>query len=401
MNVYVARQPILDIYNQVVAYELLFRNNNNNFSEIMDSSLATLDVIKNSFSVVGTEKLTDGKTAFINFDENLIKSNFIENLPKNLVIEILENIEPDKEIIKACKTLKEKGYTLALDDFIYNEKYKELINYVDIIKVDFIITKGIERKKVIELVNNNNIRFLAEKVETIEDYKQAVEYGYSLFQGYYFCKPAVITGKDMDVYQFTYLKLLNELNKEEIDIEKIEKDIKSDLSLSYKLLMLVNSAYYGLKNKITSIKKGVVTIGTNELKKWLYVITLKSISKDKPEEIVRMSLARAYFGELIIKISKQKINPFDMFLTGLLSMIDILTNREMKEVISNLPLSNEVKHALLGEDNFLNKILKLEKFYENADWEKVENLSKELGINKVTLNESYMKSIELVRETLM
>lgn len=401
MYAYIARQPILNAKNKVIAYELLFRNNCVNVSKIEDSSLATLQVIKNFYSVVGKDTLTDRKPAFINFDENLLKSKLIENLPKDVVVEILESVEPTEEIVSICKSLKENGYILALDDFQYNDKYKQILEYIDIIKVDFMITKGMERKKLIEKVNKNKIRYLAEKVETLKDYKEASLYGYSMFQGYYFCKPVVVSVKDINVYQFTYLKLIEELNKEEIDIEKIEKDIKNDLSLSYKLLMLVNSAYYGLKTKVTSIKKAIMLIGTGELKKWLYVITLKSINRDKPDEIIKMSLIRADFGEMLIKNGKLKANPSDMFLTGLFSMIDVLTESNMKQVLKGLPVSLQVKAALTGEGNILKRILDLEIFYEKADWEEVKNLSEALGLSQEIVNECYMKAIENLSQIIM
>ncbi|MFA6941707.1 MAG: HDOD domain-containing protein [Clostridiaceae bacterium] len=401
MYAYIARQPILNAKNKVIAYELLFRNNFVNVSKIEDSSLATLQVIKNFYSVVGKDTLTDRKPAFINFDENLLKSKLIENLPKDVVVEILESVEPTEEIVSICKSLKENGYILALDDFQYDDKYIEILEYIDIIKVDFMITKGLERKQLIEKVNKDKIKYLAEKVETLQDYKEAAELGFSMFQGYYFCRPVIVSVKDINVYQFTYLKLIEELNKEEIDIEKIEKDIKNDLSLSYKLLMLVNSAYYGLKTKVTSIKNAIMLIGAGELKKWLYVITLKSINKDKPDEIIKMSLIRAYFGEILVKREKLKVNPSDMFLTGLFSMIDVLTESSMEQVLKSLPISLQVKSALTGEDNILRSILDLEMFYEKADWEGVKNLSEALDLNQEIINESYMKAIENLSQIIM
>lgn len=400
MYEYIARQPIMNIKNQVSAYELLFRNSQVNASSIENSSLATLQVIKNFYSVAGKEILTNGKPAFINFDGNLLKSKLIENLPKDIVIEILEDTEPDEEIINACKSLKEKGYTLALDDFVYDDKYRDILEYIDIIKVDFIITKGIERKEIIEKVNNKRIKYLAEKVEVIQDYIQAADYGYSLFQGYYFCRPTVVSLREIDVYQFAYLKLINELNKEEIDIDKIENDIKSDLSLSYKLLVLVNSAHYGLKTKVTSIKRAILVIGTSELKKWLYVITLKSVNKDKPEEIIRMSLIRGYFGESLVKKGKLKINSFDMFITGLFSMIDVLTESDMKQVLLRLPVSPEVKSALTGVDNLLKNILDLEIYYEKADWNNVKSLSEALKLNQDIINGCYVNAIENLNQII-
>ena len=187
METFVARQPILDKNNKVIAFELLFRDSNLNTYNYHDGDDATLAVIRNSYFDIGMNKIIGNKIAFINFTANLLKSDIVNMLnSESVIIEILENIEPDDEIIDACKRLKEKGFMIALDDFIFDEKYRKLVELADIIKIDFRITKGIERKNIITRINSKNVKFLAEKVETMEEFKEAVSYGYSLFQGYYF-----------------------------------------------------------------------------------------------------------------------------------------------------------------------------------------------------------------------
>lgn len=201
MNTFIATQPIFDTNQNVIAYELLFRGDsvNNEFNNI-DGDIATSNVIINSISVIGLSNLTNGKKAFINFTENLILDDTAYVLPKEyVIIEILENVPPSKEIIKACKRLKAKGYTLALDDFVLIDNLKELIKLADLIKIDFTITKGDERKKVIDkiLQINNKVKFLAEKIETKEEFNEASMMGYSFFQGYFFSKPTIFRGTDL------------------------------------------------------------------------------------------------------------------------------------------------------------------------------------------------------------
>lgn len=399
MDVYVARQAIFNNKKKVIAYELLFRDSTVNAFSNSDSSGATLKLIKNSFSVIGLDQLTSGKKAFINFDYNLIKSGIIETLPKELIIvEILETVVPNKEIIEACKILKGKGYTLALDDFEYSDDYKDLFKYIDIIKVDFIITKDIERKNIIKRVNNKNIKFLAEKVETEEEYLEAISYGYSFFQGYFFCKPTIISGQEILAYNFTYLKLINELNSDEVNLNYVEHLIKSDISLSYKLLKLVNSAHYGFKTGITSIRQTIVLIGAKDLKRWLFIITLQSIDEKETDEIIKMSLIRAVFGELLIKKTKHKNEYFEMFLTGLFSMIDVLLSRPMKEVIKELPISKEAKEALMGKENVLSEILKLVIHYERGSWNEVNLLIDKNQLDKDQVSSSYLEALKWSKE---
>lgn len=395
MDVYVARQAIFNTNKEVIAYELLFRNNNINRFISIENSNPTLNVIRNSFSVIGFDKVTEGKRAFINFDEELIKLGFIEAFPKECIaIEVLETVNPDNRVIECCKRLKEKGYIIALDDFQYNKKFDELIEYADIIKVDFLLTKGRERKEIMNRIKNKNIKFLAEKVETEEDYKEAVGYGYSYFQGYFFCKPVIISGKDISGYKLTYINLINELEKDDINIENIENLIKSDVSLSYKLLKAVNSAQYSFKREITSIREAIMIIGTQELKKWIFIITLQNIAEGSVDELVKLSLIRASFGELLSKKIQTKVSSFDVFLTGMFSLMDALMNMPIEKILSELPVSEYVKEALLEKDNIVAELLKLVISYENGDWETVNELVEEFRLDEEFVSHCYLEAVQ-------
>ncbi|WP_298840461.1 EAL and HDOD domain-containing protein [Clostridium sp.] len=227
MNVFLARQPILDKFNKLLGYELLFRNSEKNVYQAEDGDKATIEVIKNSFVNIGIQEVTGGKKAFINFTENILKSDIFKVLPpETVIIEILEDIEPTDEIIELCKNLKKQGYLIALDDFVYSSKYIKLIEVVDIIKVDFKITKGYERRKVIEKVNSKHIKFIAEKVEDMEEFNQAVSFGYTYFQGYYFSRPLIVSGKRISENKIVNIMLLQEINSGSFDIDKIEGLIK-------------------------------------------------------------------------------------------------------------------------------------------------------------------------------
>lgn len=395
MNVYVARQAIFDENRQVVAYELLFRSNDANKFTSVEGLNPTLDVIKNSFSVIGFDKLTEGKKAFINFDEELLKSEIVQMLPKNCItIEVLETVEPSHSIIESCKKLKELGYTIALDDFEYSSKYDELLKYVDIIKVDFILTKGKERNRIIEIIKNKNIKFLAEKVETEEEYREALEYGYSYFQGYFFCKPIVLSSKEIPIHKFTYFKLIRELNKKNISIADIESLVKSDLSLSYKLLKIVNSAHYGVKTEIKSIRNAIMIIGLKELKRWIFIITLKNVNEKGEEELLKMSLLRAYFGELLARKTDLKAEKFDVFLTGLFSLIDALMNQPLNEILNELPVSKNVKEALLTNNNELWGLMEVVIKYEKGEFEEVTKLVKAIGLDEGFVSCCYIEALE-------
>ncbi|MGK0464932.1 EAL and HDOD domain-containing protein [Clostridium sp.] len=395
MDVFLARQPILDKYNRLFGYELLFRNSEQNRYQSEDGDLATIDVIKNTFINMGIENVTGHKKAFINFTENILKSDIFTVLsPKSVIIEILEDIKPTQEILELCRNLKAQGYIIALDDFVYSSQYTKLIEFADIIKVDFQITKGYERKRVIQKVNSENIVFIAEKVETIEDFNEAVEYGYTYFQGYYFSKPLILKGKRISENKDIYLEILKEINRDSCNIDSIENLIKRDLSLSFKLLKRINSANYAFRSEIKSINQALALIGEKEVKQWLYLVAFQTLAEDKPEIIVINSLTRARFSELIASEIGTGINSFNAYLIGMLSMIDLLLDRPLEQLLQELLLPTEVKDTLNGvNNNKYTKLFSLIKAYEKGQWDAVSKISKQLNLIENCLPDAYYEAI--------
>jgi EAL and modified HD-GYP domain-containing signal transduction protein len=399
VDVFLARQPILDRYNRLFGYELLFRNSEQNRYQNEDGDSATIDVIKNTFINIGIENVTGHRKAFINFTENILKSDIFTVLsPKSVIIEILEDIKPTQEILELCRNLKARGYVIALDDFVYSSKYTKLTELADIIKVDFQITKGYERKRVIEKVNSENIVFLAEKVETIEDFNEAVKYGYTYFQGYYFSKPLILKGKRISENKAIYLELLKEINSDSCNIDSIENLIKRDLSLSFKLLKRINSANYAFRSEIKSINQALALIGEKEIKQWLYLVAFHTLGEDKPEIIVINSLTRARFSELIANKIGTEINSFSAYLIGMLSMVDLLLDRPLDHLLQELLLPIEVKNTLNGvNDNKYTKLFNLIKAYEKGEWDEVSRISKQLNLVENCLPDAYYEAINYAK----
>lgn len=400
MENFIARQPIFNRKNEVFAYELLFRNSHINEYVGIDGDDSTRNVISNAFYSFGIKNITNGKKAFINFTENLIKEGVATILPSDyLVIEILEDVEPTEEIINACKILKEKGYILALDDFIFHNKYKELIKLADIIKIDFSITKGEERKNIVKRLKcNNQIKFLAEKVETIEEYNEALSYGYEYFQGYYFSKPRILFSKAINTNKHIALKILNKINKNEIDFDEIESLILKDLGLSYKLLKLINSAYIGIRYKTNNIRYALTFLGEKEIIKWFYVVLLNDLKQDNPEELINLGLLRAKFCENICNNSKHKNQGFLAYITGMFSVMEAILNMPIDSIVQELYLPEEVKDALISKNNSLSDILTLVICYEKGDWNKVLDLAEQLAINPDIITRTYLDSLEWIKD---
>jgi len=396
MEVFVARQPIFDRKQKVYAYELLFRSGfEQNFFDNSDGDASSKQVLTNSFLSIGMDTMTNGKKAFVNFTRKLLLDQVASIFPKDLmVVEILEDIEPDDEMVSACKKLKDLGYLLVLDDFVFAPGYENLINLVDIIKVDFIQTQGTERGTVIHDVGASRIEYLAEKVETQEDFEQAVDLGYSYFQGYYFSKPQIIAGHDVPAHKLNYLQILNEINQPEVDFDELEKVFKQDLSLSYKLLNYMNSVHFGFKNKIRSIKHALSLLGIDESKKWLSLFALQIIGKDKSEELLSMSLIRANSCEMIAPLIGCKNRASELFLMGLFSMIDALLDQPLEGILAKLPLADDIKKALLGEKNQMREVFELVVNYEKGDWVNFSEYAARLSVKETELIDIFQMALE-------
>ncbi len=396
MDIFVARQPIFDRNNTVVAYELLFRNGYENFYKNLNGNDKTLNVIANSFYTFDFKSVIDNKKAFINFTEKLIKEEIATILPcEYVVIEILENIEPTEEFIIACKKLKEKGFILALDDFVFDKKYTKLIELVDIIKIDFTITKGDDRRKIFKVTKiNKKIKFLAEKVENIDEYNEALELGYTYFQGYYFSKPIMLSGKNIPVNKENAFKIMKLINKEDFDFNDLEALIIKDVGLSYKMIKLINSSAYCIKNKVSSIKYAITLLGKKEIVKWLYVVLLNDLKGNKTNELIKVSLQRAKFCELICENSIYKDKKLFGYMVGLLSVIDAILDCPIELVVKDLYLVNEIKDGLINENDPLNIILNLTISYEKGQWEKVSHYTKIIEFDIEKMPKIYLESLE-------
>ena len=393
---FVARQPIFDKEENVCAYELLYRDGfENAYNPDIDGGEATSQVLTSSFGVIGIEEITNGHRAFVNFTEKLLVDEVATVFnPNTLVVEILEDIEPSAEIIKACNKLKEKGYTIALDDFIFDPKYLDLINVADIIKVDFMISSQEERNRLVHIAESKDIDLLAEKVETREELEEAKEMGYSYFQGYFFSKPVILKGDDLPVYPTNYFRVLNELNTAEPDLDEISQAIERDMSLSYKLLRLINSAIFCLREEINSIKQALVLLGLDEVKKWFNLIIINELSDNDDEEAIKLSLLRARFAELLAANLDVDNEKHKFFLMGLFSLIDVLMNRSLEELLEELPIAQEIKDGLLGQGGLYASVFSVMIAYEKGQWNKVQAFLEEYNLEEELIAESYLQSIE-------
>lgn len=393
MDIFIARQGIYDKNGKVVAYELLYRNSmENSYNPLIEDEVSTYKVIEN-ISSFGLDILTNKKRAFVNFSEALIMKDIATLLPKeNVVIEVLETVNPSEEIINKLLSLKDLGYYIALDDVVEVEHIVKFIGVIDIVKVDFRLATSEARKKIAYICNKYNIDMLAEKVETSEELNEAKELGYIYFQGYYYSKSSIFLGKDIAVKNTSIFMLLVELIKENYDIDKVEYIMKTDVALTYKFLKFINSSYFNFLQEIKSIRQAIILIGREELRKWLSILTvveMSSINSGYANSII----IRAKFCEEISNIISSNYAP-QAFMVGLFSNMHQMIEKNIDYVVKELPLNSEIKNALLGEQNVLKDILDLALAYEKVDSDKITEMRKKMSINEDLLWRIYSKSIE-------
>lgn len=394
MDVFLARQPIFDSEQRVSAYEILYRSGLVNNFDGIDGDEASREVIFNTFQTFGIENLTNAKPVFINFTESLINDETATLFSKDLlVVEILENVLPSEQVIENSRSLKEMGYKIALDDFIYKPEYEELIELADIIKIDFLLSDKEEIKRLSRDLKNRNIELLAEKVETREDFEYAKKLGFSLFQGFFFSKPEIVISKKIQPIKATCLQLVSKVNEKEIDFGKIANIVSMDLSLTYNLLKLVNSAAFGFRYRIKSVKHAVVALGEREIKKWIYLVVVNTIGEDEPDELTRLSLIRARFAELIAINTRYKKQSEEMFLLGLFSLLDVILRRPIREVLDEVKASNVIKDALIDGNGEIGIIYKMIIAYEKAEWDEVLLYAESLDIDCYLIVKAYMDAL--------
>ena len=394
MNIFIARQPIFDRKNRIYGYELLFRQNSNNCFIPIHDDIATKELIYNAFLVFGLDNLTDGTQAFINCSKELLCADLLGLLPKEkVVIEVLERGKATPATKEACERFRTQGYKLALDDFVLDEDNLPLLGLTNILKIEFPSVKPETQAALIKKYQGK-VLFLAEKIETREDYLKALGLGYSLFQGYFFSKPAMVKSKDIKSINSNLLCIMNELNQPEPSYFKISDIIESDLGLSYKLLRLANSVYIGAKYKVKSITQALNLLGTREMYQWISLMMLRDMQTNENEELIKQSLIRGKLMHMLaLELSRGKDHA-DYFFAGIFSLIDIILNKSFDELLVGLPLSGSVKKTLLGEKNDMRALLDYITSVERADWAKLESFTIMRSVGTVRFMELYVSAMK-------
>ena len=384
----VGRQAIFDREMEIFGYELLYRDGTGNSANIMDGDEATAKVMVNTFLELGIDQIAGNAQVFLNLTANFFLGRHYEVLPtKNVILEVLETIDPTPSVLEALVQARNNGYHIALDDFILRESHRVLLEHADLVKVDVLALTREELKEQVAMFRDYPVRLLAEKVEDPEMYEQCLVLGFDYFQGYFFCKPQVMEGVSLSSNRMSVVLLLAKLQDPLIELHELNDLVKNDVALSVKLLRYVNSASVGLPRSVDSISQAIGLVGTERMRQWASLLVLAQTG-DKPSELMRVALIRAQMCESLCPL--YGLPAGQGFTVGLFSVLDAYFDCEMKQLVADLPLASEILDALLKREGVLGTLLEGILAYEQGDWESQAIKSVETD----TLNSAYWESIE-------
>lgn len=392
---FLGRQPIIDKDHNLFGHELLFRSGLEN-AYSGDPEAATRDVIDHYLLLTSTSA---SDISFVNCTREALVSGIVTLLPSaSTVLEILETVEPDPELLDVCVELKKNGYRFALDDFMPDGLHHPFLPIADFIKIDFLASDVNARGKTYALAASYRVRFIAEKVETAAEVKAARDEGCDLFQGYFFSKPTVLQTKVVPQNYLTHLQLLAALAEPPADLSEIERLVMSDASVCYRLLRLVNSALYGLPTHIASIRGALIMVGEKEFRKMVTIALVSAAKAGQSEYATKMALQRARFCELLAPSINE--SPSKLYLLGMLSLLDVILDIPMAQLLETMPVDSEMKAALLGEHNGLSLSLELVRCHETADWACFEDIRKALRLDEPKTSMIYVDAVHWAEKIL-
>ncbi|MFN2309778.1 MAG: EAL and HDOD domain-containing protein [Gammaproteobacteria bacterium] len=366
-DIYLGRQPIFDRDLNVFAYELLFRSGLQNCAGDIDGDQATSQVIVNAFIEIGLEPIVGPHRAFINMTRNFVTATTPLCFPKDrVVLEVLEDIRPDAEVIAGVQALVAQGYSIALDDFIFDEALRPLVELADIIKIDLMNLSREELAEHVRLLRGYRAKLLAEKIETQADFEHCKQLGFDYFQGYFLSRPNIVQGTQLPPNRLAVLQLLAKLQDPQTDAADIETLISQDIALSYKLLRYINSAFFAFPKQIESIRQAVVYLGSRAIKTWVTLLVVAGLS-NKPAELITQAMQRAKMCELLAKAAKRPHGEV-YFTVGLFSLLEALMDTPLEKILDSLPFTADIRLALLRQEGPYGEALRCCIAYEQGDF---------------------------------
>lgn len=385
---FVGRQPIVDEKGCLFGYELLSRPKPANVPP-SDPEAATREIVE-YWSMLLTHR--GDVPAFVNCTRASLIDGAVTLLPSsNTVLEILEDIEADPELIAACSALRKQGYRFALDDFSPHPSRAPLIELADLIKIDFLASDAKARREIYSMARGARIRFLAEKIETREERATALAEGCSVFQGYFFSRPVTVASRALPQNHLVYLWLLAALRRHPADLDEIERLVMADATLAYRVLRLANSVLHALQHDITTVRRALLMVGDDAMRRMVSVALASSLAGHRSSPLLSMALVRARFCELLA--ARIGAAPDELYLLGLLSLLDVLLETPIESILKVLPISSEMKSALAGQPSPQLVPLRLVCCLETCDWPQCEAIAHAAGLSEHAVAGLYLEAV--------
>jgi EAL and modified HD-GYP domain-containing signal transduction protein len=388
-DIFVGRQPIYDAGLNVVAYELLFRAGRHETADVQDADHATTQVILNTFMEIGLERIVGTAPAFFNLTREFVVGGLpFPAAPEQVGLEILEDIDIDDELIQGTRKLAERGYTILLDDFVYHESLRPLVDLADIVKIDVLALGREETARHVEILREYDVKLLAEKVETQEEFEYYQALGFEYYQGFFFCRPKVVSGRRIPINKLAVLQLLAKVQDPRVEFEELEDLISQDVSLSFRMLKLINSAQFALRKKVESLRQALVILGLRAIRNWISLLALAKV-EGKPNELLVVALIRGKMCELLARAGGRR-DAETFFTVGLFSVLDAMLDQPLVEVVASLPLAEEINQGLLRHQGPHGNALACAIAYERGDWAHTQCM----GVSEHDIQSAYLEALD-------
>ena len=393
-TVFIGRQPILDKNQLIIGYELLFRRSASAATaEVVDDIQASSRVLMNTVSDMGTQWLLGDKLAFINVNEEFMRSDLLQLLvPQRTVLEVLESVTPSPDVIRQMNKLRVQGFKIALDDYVHTLQNSTLLPSADFIKYD-VKAQGLNNcGPLMSLAKSLAIRMIAEKVETREEFERCKKLGFDFFQGYYFARPETLSTKALSSGVQTVLNLLNMVRRN-ADIREIELGFKQDPALAYKLLRYINSACFGFPHKILSLRQALNILGTKQLYRFLTLLLITAVEKNASAALVKTAITRGRLAELLGSDHFDQNGRDNLFIVGIFSLLDVMLDMPMEHVLEKLELSDPINEALLRKQGVYGPFLQMTEAYESEDTSTLDKLAQDMNYPPARLNACHFAAL--------
>jgi EAL and modified HD-GYP domain-containing signal transduction protein len=333
----------------------------------------------------------------VNCTRDTLLKGLVTLLPStSTVVEILESVAPDSDVMTACRSLKELGYIIAVDDYVADDPREPFAEIADIIKVEMQLTTEEQRIAMMKRFGAGRCRMLAEKVETQADFIKARDQGFVYFQGYFFRRPEMLSTRDLPAHRLNYLRMLQEVSRAELNLPTLEELIKAEASVCYRLLRYLNSSMFGFRSEIHSVRHALSILGERDIRRWVRLVAAVGAGQEKTSDLVLSALVRGRFGELLAPLVPH--GESDLFLLGLLSLIDAMLEMPMATILEKIPLDQPTKAVLLGQPSALRPVFQLMLAHESGEWEAASSLSRGLQLDPEQVAGCYWQAQEWARE---